>query len=119
MLALLYALGFTARSPFPMQPTKPFHLPVIWSLAFWGGIWGIAWGAIDRRFPRGAGYWIWALIFGALGPTLIAWFLVAALKGQLLGGGWKGSVIITGLLVNGAWGLGTALFLRLFSRSRK
>jgi len=119
MLALLYAIGFTARAPFPMQPTQPFHLPVIWSLAFWGGVWGLIFAAMDRRFPRGAGYWFWTLVFGAFAPTLVAWLLVAVLKGQPLGGGWKGSVMTTGLLVNGAWGLGTALLLRAFYRSPK
>ena len=119
MLAVLHAVGFTARTPFPMQPTHPFGLPVIWSLAFWGGVWGLIFAAVDRHFPRGARYWIWTLVFGALAPTLVAWFLVAALKGQPLGGGWKGSAMITGLLVNGAWGLGAALFLRAFSRSPK
>ena len=62
---------------------------------------------------------MWSVIFGALGPTLVAWFLVAALKGQPLGGGWKGSTMITGLLVNGAWGLGTALLLRGFYGGRR
>jgi hypothetical protein len=119
VLSVLYAVGFTARAPFPMQPTKPFGLPVIWSLAFWGGVWGLIFAAVDRGFPRGVRYWIWTLVFGALAPTLVAWFLVAALKGQPLGGGWKGSAMITGLLVNGAWGLGTALFLRAFCRSAK
>ena len=42
MLGFLYAVGFTARTTFPMQPIQPFHLPVIWSLAFWGG--GGGWG---------------------------------------------------------------------------
>ena len=119
MLAILYGLGFTARAPFPMQPAKPFYLPVVVSLALWGGVWGLLFAAVEPRFPRGAGYWFWALIFGALGPTLLAWFLVAALKGRPLGGGWRGSVVITGLLVNGAWGLGTGLLLRAFSRSPK
>jgi hypothetical protein len=119
MLSVLYAIGFTARAPFPMQKTAPFGLPVIWSLVFWGGVWGLIFAAVSRLFPRGGGYWVWTLIFGALAPTLVAWFLVTALKGQPLGGGWKGSVMITGLLVNGAWGLGTALLLRAFSRSPK
>ena len=119
MLALLYAVGFTLRAPFPLQPTKPFGLPVIWSLAFWGGVWGLLFAVLERLFPRGAGYWIWSSIFGAVGPTLVAWFLVAALKGQPLGGGWKGSTMITGLLINGAWGCGTALFFRAFTRGRR
>ncbi len=119
MLTLLYTIGFTPRAPFPMQPTKPFGLPTIWSIAVWGGVWGLIFAAFDRYFPKGAGYWIWSVIFGALGPTLVAWFLVAAMKGQPLGGGWKGSTMITGLLVNGAWGLGTALLLRGFYGGRR
>ncbi|MEH2154212.1 hypothetical protein [Nostoc sp.] len=45
----------------------------------------------------------------------MAWFVVAPLKGQPLAGGWKLVGIVTGLLVNGAWGVGTAGLLRLFS----
>ncbi len=116
MLTFLNSIEFTARAPFPIQPTKPFGIPIIWSLAFWGGVWGIVFAAIDRRFSKGASYWLWAIIFGAVGPSLVGWFVVAAIKGQPLAGGWKASVMITGLLVNGAWGLGTALFLRAFCR---
>ncbi len=119
MFTVLHATGYTARAPFPLQPTKPFGVPAIWSYAFWGGVWGLIFAVFERFFPRGAGYWLWSVIFGALGPTLVAWFLVAALKGQPLGGGWKGSTMITGLLVNGAWGLGTALLFRGFSRGRR
>ena len=36
MLTLLYTIGFTPRAPFPMQPTKPFGLPTIWSIAVLG-----------------------------------------------------------------------------------
>ncbi len=118
MLTYLHSIGFTPRSPFPMQPTKPFGIPIIWSLSFWGGVWGIFFATIDRRFPGGVSYWLWAIIFGALGPSLVSWFVVAAIKGQPLAGGWNASQMITGLLVNGAWGLGTALFLRGFHGSR-
>jgi hypothetical protein len=62
-------------------------------------------------------YWLVALLFGALAPTLIAWFIVAPLKGQAIAGGWKPAVMITGLLVNGAWGVGTALLFRWFTRA--
>ena len=55
------------------------------------------------------------ILFGAIGPTLAAWFVAAPLKGQALAAGWKLAPMITGLLVNGAWGLGTGLFLRWFS----
>ena len=114
MLTYLHSIGFTNLAPFPMQPTKPFGIPVIWSLAFWGGAWGLVFAMFERHFPGGVSYWLWVIIFGALGPSLVAWFVVAAIKGQPLAAGWNVSRMVTGLLVNGAWGLGTALFLRGF-----
>ena len=116
MLTLLHAVGFTPRAPFPIHPTQPFGIPQIWSLAFWGGVWGLIFAVFFRPPARGGKYyWLGAILFGAIGPTLAAWFLVAPLKGQALAAGWKLAPMITGLLVNGAWGLGTALFLRWFS----
>jgi hypothetical protein len=63
---------------------------------------------------EGAAYWLGSIIFGALGPTLVAWLVVAPLKGQSLSLSW--TRMVTGLLVNGAWGFGTALFLRALSK---
>lgn len=111
-LSVLHAIGVAAATPFPYSPTKPFGLPQIWSLASWGGIWGIVFGLADRNFPGGAAYWLLTLIFGAIGPTFVAWLVVFPLKGIPWGGGWKPSGIITGLMVNAAWGIGTALMLR-------
>jgi len=111
-LSILHAVGITAATPFPYGPTKPFGLPQIWSLAFWGGIWGIALALADRSFPGGPGYWLLTLVFGAIGPTFVAWLVVFPLKGLPLGGGWKPSGIATGLMINAAWGVGTALMLQ-------
>lgn len=66
----------------------------------------------DRHFPESAAYWLLTLIFGAVGPTFVAWLVVFPLKGIPTGGGWKLSGIVTGLAVNAAWGIGTALMLR-------
>jgi hypothetical protein len=108
-LTLLNTLGIAALKPFPMQPTWPFGVPQVWSLAFWGGVWGIAFAAVERWFPRGWMYWVSALLFGALGPTLVAWFVVFPLKGLSVAAGWHAPRMVTGLLINGAWGLGVAL----------
>ncbi len=112
MLSLLHAAGVTPATPFPYVSTKPFGTPQIWSLAFWGGVWGFVFALASRGFPEGVGYWLLAVIFGAVGPTLVAWFVVFPLKGLPLGGGWKASGMATGLMVNAAWGVGTALILR-------
>lgn len=117
MLALLHAVNFVSRSPYSITPTQPFGIPQILSSALWGGIWGLIWAAIAPRFWQDKSYWLTALVFGAIAPTLLAWFVVAPLKGQPIAGGWKLAVIVTGLLVNGAWGVGTAGLLKLFSRA--
>jgi len=117
MLALLYAVKFASRAPFSTTPTQPFGIPQIWSSAFWGGVWGLVFAAIAPRFGRNARYWVAALVFGAIAPTLVAWFVVAPLKNQPIAGGFKPAVMMTGLLVNGAWGVGTALLLSLLTKT--
>jgi hypothetical protein len=112
-LALLHAAGLIQRAAWSMQPVPPFHVPAVISLSFWGGLWGIVMMLVIDRY-RGAKYWIGSLVFGAVLPTLVAAFVVAPLKGQPLPSGWK--LAVAGLIVNGAWGLGTAAFYRLFPR---
>ena len=114
MLTLLHMWGVTPRLPFNMEPTHPYGVPQVWSLAFWGGVWGFVFAMFDRIFPRGVGYWILALLFGAILPTIAAYTLVPWLKGNPLPA-LKPILIAVGMLVNGAWGIGTGLFLRGFS----
>ena len=59
-----------------------------------------------------------AIVFGAIAPTLVAWFVVAPLKHQPIAGGWKPAAMTIGPIVNACWGFGTALFYRLFSGRR-
>jgi len=113
MLAILYASHFVARAPFALQPTKPLGLPAVVSLTFWGGVWGIIFAMVGSR--RGYAF---AVLFGAIFPMVVAWFVVLPLKGTPAGGGWAPRGVATALLVNGAWGLGTAVFLRIFSPGR-
>ena len=47
--ALLFALGITERIPYSTQPTAPFGVPQLWSIAFWGGVWGALLAASPRR----------------------------------------------------------------------
>jgi len=116
MLGLLHLAGLVARAPFAMQPVPPLGVPAVVSAAFWGGLWGVVLAGVAPRFPRGAAHWPAAALFGAVAPTLVAWFVVAPLKGLPSGGGWSFPGVLIGPLVNGAWGLGTALLLRTFVR---
>ena len=68
------------------------------------------------RALRGGAYWAAALVIGALGPSLVAWFVVMPIKGMGFAGGWDPKIIVGGLLLNGGWGLGVALLMRLLNR---
>lgn len=112
VLWLLNAAGVVQRAPYSMEATKPFGVPSVISLAFWGGVWGIILLMILRR-SRGARYWILALVAGAIAPTLVAVFLVAPLKGQPLTGN-PLKLLAVGMIVNAAWGVGTAVLIHVF-----
>ncbi len=111
-LFVLHKAGLWPKPPYPMTTTKPFNVPAVISLAFWGGVWGIlAWYLI--RGMTGAEYWLYATLFGAIAPSLVALFVVFPAKGTPLVGGWKTGVIVPVLILNGAWGLGVAALMRL------
>ena len=115
-LWLLHRAGMTPRAPFSMTPVPPFGVPAVISLAFWGGVWGIIMIPIIARIRNDAAYWLAAIVFGAVLPTLVAGLIVAPLKHLPVPH--TGSMLVLGLIVNGAWGLGTAVFFRLFAHSK-
>jgi hypothetical protein len=108
-LALLWALGLAAFPPYSMALTRPFGIPAVFSLSFWGGVWGILFALIHGSFPRRAAYWAVAFFFGAILPSLVALLVVLPLKG------WHLPLLLTAFLVNGAWGIGTGLILKTLS----
>jgi hypothetical protein len=115
-LAFLRGIGVAPFGPFSWASTEPFGMPTVLSLSFWGGVWGIIFALVHDRFPRRVGYWVTAFLFGAILPSLIALMLVLPLKGRPVGGGWHLSLLVTAFLVNGAWGIGTGVFLRALRR---
>jgi hypothetical protein len=118
---ILNLVGVTPATPYNMAQTKPLGVPQVFSSAFWGGIWAILMCWLMRG-REGASYWVFAILFGAVVVTLGAWFLVPWIKGAL---GVTGPAtttvlgrpltiaIIIGPIVNGAWGFGTALVLKM------
>jgi hypothetical protein len=117
-LLALHRAGIAPAAPWDLAPVPPHGVPAVVSAAFWGGLWGIAFALLAPRFGRGAGYWLAGLLFGAIAPTLVAWFVVLPLKGLPPGGGFAWPGVIIGPVVNGAWGLGTALLLAALPGTR-
>src|SRR3546814_11014768 len=87
MFAILHAAGLIPVPPFPMAPTEPFGVPKVISLAFCGGVWGFVFSWVEPTFPRGAGYWIAALLSGRIFPPLVACVVFAPPKGPPGAGG--------------------------------
>jgi hypothetical protein len=112
VLALLYLASAVPHAPYDVHTVPPLGLPAVISLAFWGGVWGVAiWSLV--KHVGGAAYWVWAVVIGAIGPSVVALFIVYPLKGMAVAGGWDPKLLGTALLLNGAWGLGLALLMRL------
>src|SRR4029077_17162819 len=80
-ILLMNAFELTGRTPYSMRPTEPFGVPQIWSLTFWGGVWDALFGGLLRGLDGGrlvGAAWLLGMVL----PTLVAWFVVAPLRGQ-------------------------------------
>jgi len=109
-VAIMHALGY-GGPPFPYTPTKPFGIPQIWSFAFWGGVWGLVFGAIEQRFPQGAAYYVCSFLFGAILPVLVLWFIVFPLKGVPVAAGFDVTRMVMHIIQHGCFGLGLGVLV--------
>ncbi|MEQ1717189.1 MAG: hypothetical protein ABL907_14605 [Hyphomicrobium sp.] len=96
--------------PWSFDPVPPLGVPTVISKAFWGGLWAIL---LDLLLARTSGltYWGGWTVLGALALSLVAIFVVPQMKGAAMPDFMSRMPIYA--MVNGAWGLGTALILRL------
>lgn len=115
-LAMLHSMGLTQNAAYSMKAMGPWAVPQVWSLAAWGGVWGVLLAAALHRLD-GPALIAAAVIFGAILPTLVAWFVVAPLKHQPMAAGFVPAAMMIGPIVNAAWGLGTGVGLILFGRT--
>jgi hypothetical protein len=116
LLALFYLAGAFPRAPYDVTRVPPLGIPAVISLASWGGVWAAAIWPLLRN-ATGAAFWLRAVLIGAIGPSAVALFIVSPLKGMPVAGGWDPKIIVGALILNGAWGLGVALLMRVVSRA--
>jgi hypothetical protein len=115
-LKVLTDLGRMKATTFSMAPTKPFGVPTIVSQAFWGGLWGVAAILIVPRLPGAFGGPLGWVLFVAIVPTVVNWFVVMPLKGSPVGGGFKMPSVVLVPLVYAWWGFGMWLIASLIGR---
>lgn len=110
-------LPAAAPRPWALEPrVPPYGVPRVANLIFWGGVWGSVL-ALALCGARGAAYWILWTLLGAVALTLVGNFVVPLIKGQSLENINKGLSLVrfrNGLILNGMWGLGAAILLKLF-----
>jgi hypothetical protein len=103
------------RPAWPLDPIPPYGVPSMISKAFWGGVWGAALAPLLHGL-RGPAYWASWIVIGAVALSLVAFFVVPPMKGEPIPALWPR--FLAALLVNAAWGFGTALFLKLARAAR-
>jgi hypothetical protein len=101
------------RPAWPLDPVPPYGVPSVISKAFWGGVWGLALVLLLGQLS-GTSYWASWVLVGAVALTAVAFYVVAPLKGEPIPPLWPR--FVSGMMLNGAWGFGTALLLRLMAR---
>jgi hypothetical protein len=114
LLWILHRAGASPRAAYVLKPVPPLQVPFLASLAFWGGVWAVALLPLLARWNGSWSYWVAWLVAGAVLPSVVALFVVMPLKGMPVAGGGDSKIVVGALLLNGTWGLGTALLLRLF-----
>ncbi len=106
-IEILHLAGVLPNQPYSFKPTAPLQVPQVLSLAFWGGLWGIALVFCLEALHSAARLWA-AFLFGGVFPPLVGMLIVAPLKGTSVDWtDWRR--LSMGFLINGVWGLGTGL----------
>jgi len=77
---LYYAADLIPGLPWSLKPVPPLGVPNTVSLAFWAGLWGILYAALEPRLTARFGCVPGGLLYG-LAPLLGRWFIVLPLKG--------------------------------------
>ena len=109
-------LGFTRVPLYSLRPVPPFGVPTILSLAFWGGLWGIAGSFFVARLPPPMNGVLGWLLFAVVIVTFANWFIVLPIKGAPVGGGFRLPGVVVAPLVYGLWGFGMWLIATLMRR---
>jgi hypothetical protein len=115
MWALLHLAGLMPP-PYPTGGVRPFGVPRIVDLCFWGGVWGAVFGLVFPKLPASYPMWIRGLGLG-IAAALVGLFIVPLIKGLPVAGGWAAMSFVRSFLINGAWGIGVGLFLSPLARS--
>jgi hypothetical protein len=114
-IGLMYLLGFVPNPPYNMTPRPPLGVPGVFSGAFWGGVWIMVFAAVTwvrpalRRTNRDL--LVAGILWGVIAINLFNWFVLAPAQGRPLGNGFVPASMLRGVIINGMFGLGGAVWM--------
>jgi hypothetical protein len=100
---IFYLIGMQRIPPYPMVGNM-IGVPVILSLAFWAGVWGIVMVLAAPRIAQP--FWVVCLIV-SVAASIVQIFVVPPLRGAPIN--WDVIAWVRVLIINGVWGIGTAI----------
>ena len=109
--SILYAAHLVPALPWSLMPVPPFGVPASLNLAFWAGLWGLAYALLERRLTALLAWWSGGLVFG-IAPLVVYWFVVLPLKGLGIGGGFHLAMVPLHVALHALFGIGTAILFR-------
>lgn len=116
----LNQLDIVEATPWSLASVGGFGMPVLAWLCIWGAVWGVVLWPLIRN-AQSAGYYVGAVLLSAILPTLVAFSLVPLARGvsidSLLAGLTLARIGVA-MALNGAFGLGLALFMRVMHPPR-
>ena len=119
-IGIAHLLGWAPNPPYPTRPAPPLGVPQFVSLAFWGGVWltvfALAVTRLPERMRTGVAFLIAGAIFGSCVISVFNWFVLAPLRGQPFGNGFVPANMMRGMIYNGLFGLGGAIWMSIGRR---
>ena len=100
---VFYMLGMQRIPPYPMF-ANAFYVPLIISLAFWAGVWGIVAALWAPRTTQP--FWAVCLIV-SVAASVVQAFVLPPLRGFAIN--WDIIAILRAFIINGVWGIGVAI----------
>jgi hypothetical protein len=100
---VFYLLGQQRIPPYPMGGNM-IGVPIVESLAFWAGVWGIVMVAAAPRLARP--FWQACLIV-SVAASLVQILVVPPLRGGAIN--WDAMAWLRAFIINGVWAIGVAL----------
>ena len=108
MVEALHLSGMLPQGAYRIVGVPPFNVPVVVSLCFWAGLYGMVFSLLRPRFAWPL--WLDGVILGFV-AAVVGMVIVAPIKGNAIANGWKAWPVARSLLINGFWGLGVGLIL--------